>query len=70
MIFISILFAFLAVLALYGQFRYGINYSPFYFKQNTIYFVFEFLLCSITSLGFYLAAKEEAREEDEEKELG
>lgn len=63
MFFLSILYALLAILALYGQFRYGINYSPFYFKQSTIYFVFQFLLCTVAALGFYIAAKDEANKE-------
>jgi hypothetical protein len=57
--FLSFLFGILAILAIYGQLRWGINYSPFYFKGNTIYFLFEFLLCSCCAIGFYLAAKEE-----------
>ncbi len=60
--FLFYLFSVLAILALYGQFRWGISYSPFYFKQNTIYFAFQFLLCTAAALGFYIAAKEEEKE--------
>lgn len=61
--FLSFLFGILAILAIYGEFRWGINYKPFYFKQNTIYFLFEFLLCSVAAIGFYIASKEETNNE-------
>lgn len=67
MTFLGIMFAILALLAVYGGFRYGINYSPFYFKQSSIYFLYTFLLCFTAAVGFYLAAKEEAKEENEER---
>jgi hypothetical protein len=62
MIFLFWFFVILASLSIYGEFRWGINYSPFYFKQSSIYFLFQFLLCSTLALGFYIAAKEEKKD--------
>lgn len=58
--FLSFLFGILAFLAILGEFFWGINYNPFYFKQNTIYFLFEFFLCGSCAIGFYVASKEES----------
>lgn len=65
MILLALLFAALALLALVGEFRYGLQYSPFAFKQSSIYFLFEFLFCTVCALAFYLAHKEESQAPDE-----
>lgn len=65
--FLFYLFGIFALLALYGQCLWGINYSPFYFKHSSIYFFFQILLCSVISAGFYLVAKEEKEDTEDTK---
>lgn len=59
---LSILFGILAVLAVVGQLRFGMSFSPFHFKQASLYFLFQILFCSVAAYAFFLAAKEEERE--------
>lgn len=63
MIILTFIFAFFAVLAVIGQFKYGISWHPFYFKENTYYFAFQILLNTALAMAFYLTAKEEENEE-------
>lgn len=60
---LAFIFAFFALLAVIGQFKYGISWHPFYFKENTYYFAFQILLNTALAMAFYLTAKEEENEE-------
>lgn len=59
MLMLSILFGILAALAVIGQLRFGMSFSPFHFKQASLYFLFQILFCSVAAYAFFLAAKEE-----------
>jgi len=63
MIILTFIFAFFAVLAIIGEFKYGISWHPFYFKENTYYFAFQILLNTALAMAFYLTAKEEEKDE-------
>lgn len=59
MLVLSLFFGALALLAVYGQLRFGMSFSPLQFKQASLYFLFQILFCSVAAYTFFLAAKEE-----------